>query len=283
MLQIKITTDNIFYYFKKISIRTVNNVPTLYKPLLILYALSKVSSRQKRLLPYSTIDKELNSIIDASFITLKHRNFHYAFGRLETDGLWEVEGQEKLKKSKSGDLEKSELIAKNIKGGFTDIVYTILRNNPKILKEIYLFFLNTYFDKSIDKILLSLSEYPVFKGRKMTLISNEGEPVSRWWIQKGISTIKTDREIFSSSNMRRARLEFIAGKNRLATIKGWMLAAQIIQNGKNSKEFELSDFGFSLFENDPKLEKSASWWAFHLSVCFSEINEPYASFFTHLD
>lgn len=117
----------------------------------------------------------------------------------------------------------------------------------------------------------------------MALISNEGEPVSKWWVQKGIDTIKIDREVFSSSNMRRARLELIAGKNRLSTIKGWMLAAQIIKNGRNSREFELSDFGFSLFENDPKLDKSASWWAFHLSICFSEINEPYASFFTNLD
>ncbi len=53
----------------------------------------------------------------------------------------------------------------------------------------------------------------------MALINNEGEPVSRAWVSKALSILKTDKEIFSTSNMRRARLEFIAGKNRLVTIK----------------------------------------------------------------
>ncbi len=117
----------------------------------------------------------------------------------------------------------------------------------------------------------------------MALINNEGEPISRWWISKAINIIKTDREIFSSQNMRRARIEFIAGKNRLSTIKGWMLAAQLIRNGKSSKEFELTDFGLSLTNNDPELNKSSTWWAFHLATCFSTSSEPYRSFFICLD
>jgi hypothetical protein len=117
----------------------------------------------------------------------------------------------------------------------------------------------------------------------MALISNEGEPCSRWWISKAIDIIKTDREIFSSNNMRRARLDLIAGKNRLTTIKGWMIAAQIIKNGRMNKEHELTDFGLAIHLHDPALEKSSTWWAFHLATCFSTVSEPYASFFLNLD
>jgi hypothetical protein len=117
----------------------------------------------------------------------------------------------------------------------------------------------------------------------MALISNEGEPVSKWWISKAIGIIKTDREIFLSGNMRRARLELIAGTNRLKTIKGWMIAAQIIRNGKTTREQELTDLGLAIYNNDPKLEKSSTWWAFHLSTCFSDASEPYSSFFLNLD
>lgn len=117
----------------------------------------------------------------------------------------------------------------------------------------------------------------------MALISNEGEPVSRWWISKAIDIIKVDREIFSSNNMRRARLELIAGKNRLATIKGWMLAAQIIRNGRTAKEHELTDFGLAINSHDSALEKSSTWWAYHLATCFSSVSEPYSSFFLSLD
>ncbi len=34
---------------------------------------------------------------------------------------------------------------------------------------------------------------------------------------------------------------------------------------------------------DPKLEKSSTWWAFHLATCFSNESEPYKSFFLNLD
>lgn len=117
----------------------------------------------------------------------------------------------------------------------------------------------------------------------MALISNEGEPVSKWWISKAIDIIKVDREIFASNNTRRARRELIAGTNRVKTIKGWMIAAQIIRNGKTSKEQELTNFGLAIYNNDPKLEKSSTWWAVHLAICFSEVNEPYTSFFLNLD
>lgn len=117
----------------------------------------------------------------------------------------------------------------------------------------------------------------------MALISNEGEPVSRWWISKTIDIIKTDREIFSGNNMRRARLELIAGKNRLTTIKGWMIAGQIIKNGRSNKELELTVFGLAIHRYDHALEKSSTWWAFHLATCFSTVSEPYPSFFLNLD
>ena len=117
----------------------------------------------------------------------------------------------------------------------------------------------------------------------MALINNQGEPISKWWVTKGLQVIKIDRHIFSSSNLRRARCEFIAGSNRLGTIKSWLSAAQLIDNGRNSREYELTDFGLAVSKNDSRLDKSATWWAFHLALCFSEDSQPYPSFFTSLE
>ncbi len=61
-----------------------------------------------------------------------------------------------------------------------------------------------------------------------------------------------------------------------------MLAAQLIQKIK-SGEYELTDFARAVDKNDFKLEKSSTWWSIHLAICFSERNEPYASFFTSLE
>lgn len=117
----------------------------------------------------------------------------------------------------------------------------------------------------------------------MALINNQGEPISKWWITKSLQVIKTDRQIFSSANLRRARCEFIAGANRLTTIKSWLLAANIIQNAKTSREYELTDFAETILKNDPRMEKSATWWAFHLGLCFSQDSQPYPNFFTSLE
>jgi len=117
----------------------------------------------------------------------------------------------------------------------------------------------------------------------MALISNEGEPVTRWWVSKGLEIVKAEKDIFSKSNMRPARLKFIAGANRLGTIKGWMASALLIDNKKSSREYELTDFGLALIDNDPKLLKSSSWWSFHLALCFSNNSEPYPAFFLGLE
>jgi hypothetical protein len=117
----------------------------------------------------------------------------------------------------------------------------------------------------------------------MALISNEGEPVTGWWLSKGIELVKSERDIFSRSRMREARQKLIAGANRVTTIKGWMLAAQLINNKQSSREYELTDYGLAIFDNDPNLSKSSTWWSFHLSLCFSPLSEPYPTFFKGLE
>lgn len=117
----------------------------------------------------------------------------------------------------------------------------------------------------------------------MALISNEGEPVTRWWISKGLEVVKTERDIFSKSKMRSARLKFIAGANRLGTIKGWMSSSQLVDNKKSPREYELTNYGLAILDNDPKLVKSTTWWSFHISLCFSPNSEPYPYFFKGLE
>lgn len=117
----------------------------------------------------------------------------------------------------------------------------------------------------------------------MALISNEGEPVTRWWLSKGIELVKSERDIFSRARMREARQMLIAGANRVTTIKGWMLAAQLINNRQSPREHDLTDYGLAIFNNDPNLSKSSTWWSLHLSLCFSPVSEPYPTFFKSLE
>lgn len=77
--------------------------------------------------------------------------------------------------------------------------------------------------------------------------------------------------------MREARAAFISGKNVLDSIRGWLLAANVISRDR-SKYF-LTDFGKRLLSVDPRMETAASWWSIHLSICFSGRSEPYRALF----
>ena len=116
----------------------------------------------------------------------------------------------------------------------------------------------------------------------MALIGNQKFALSRWWASKGIELIKNNRDLFSKAKLRETRREFIAGTNVVDGIQGWLLAAQLINRIKIG-EYELTNFARAILSNDPKLEKSATWWTIHLSICFSDRSEPYASLFLSLD
>lgn len=116
----------------------------------------------------------------------------------------------------------------------------------------------------------------------MALIGTQKFAISKWWAGKTIELLKSNRDIFSKAKMRDVRKELIAGSHVIKSIQGWMQAAQVIKSVK-SGEYELTDFGRAIYNNDPKLEKSSSWWAFHLSICFSKRCEPYNQFFLCLD
>jgi hypothetical protein len=116
----------------------------------------------------------------------------------------------------------------------------------------------------------------------MALIGNETFPLSQFWASKSILLIKNNRDIFSKARHREIRKELIAGSSVVKGIRGWLLAAQLINNIKTG-EYELTNFARALLNNDPKLEKSASWWTVHLAICFSDRSEPYNQFFCNLD
>ena len=151
---------NTFSLFMSICVRKVQGNYTLYKPILLLYALSKCYSGEQRLIEFSKIEIALNDIFNKCFESLNHRSFHYAFGRLENDGIWEIENSSELERSNSGDLMKSELLKKNIYGGFTRDIHKELYDDKKLLVSIANSLLNRYFPFKDHKTLLSVLGLP---------------------------------------------------------------------------------------------------------------------------
>ena len=151
---------NISELFENINVRISNGKPNLYKPVLILYALKKCYLKEDRLTSFKIIDVELNDIFKQCLLDENYHNFHYAFGRLENDGIWEITNSFNLKRTDSGDLSKSELIQKNIKGGFTKEIYQALSTDSELLFTVSNQLLNRYFSPSQQQALCSILELP---------------------------------------------------------------------------------------------------------------------------
>lgn len=107
-----------------------SNGLALHKPLLLLYALGRLINDNARMLSFSEVDKVLNQLLKRFHYpgSLKS-NTHYPFGKLENDGIWEVEHSANLMRTSAGHLLKTELLFKNIHAGFTPDVFTELVNN----------------------------------------------------------------------------------------------------------------------------------------------------------
>lgn len=144
------------------------------------------------------------------------------------------------------------------------------------------YWLSDQIDKNIEVPIITKPLKIEINEMSITLLKNDTAPITRWWVSSALKEIQKDGSIFSFQKLRIARTSLIAGSNRVkATIKNWMIAANLIISKGNS--FEITDgHGLIIIRCDPQMEKAASWWSFHINVFFSVKGEPYGSFFNIL-
>lgn len=128
---------------------------SLHKPILLLYVLAQCHHKKERMLNFYSIDKAFKSLFLNLSINGKYENSHYPFGKLENDGIWEVENSKNLKRTSVGHLSKKELLDENIHGGFIEEIYSSLLTDEKLLKEIFKLILFTYVNENLHKKVLT--------------------------------------------------------------------------------------------------------------------------------
>ena len=145
----------IIYLFEHIKPYKAHGEIHLHKPLLLLYALGVCANSMPRLISYCIINKELQKIFSAFYpFGNIAANTHYPFGRLENDRLWEIQDSTNLRRTSVGHLIKSELIQKNIKGGFTQEVYDALVEDKNLIIECARLLLYKYFPAEQHQAIL---------------------------------------------------------------------------------------------------------------------------------
>ena len=85
-----------------------------HKPLLLLLAMGRTVRGEARLACYSEIEKPLTGLLKHFGPPRQAHHPEFPFGRLVKDELWEIPEEASLRRTRSGDLLRSELIARGI-------------------------------------------------------------------------------------------------------------------------------------------------------------------------
>ena len=106
-----------------------------HKPLLVLVALGRVARAETRLARYEQdIERPLTYLLERFGPPRKAFHPEYPFSRLPNDGLWEIPGRESLPATVQGDLHRSGLIEREVKGGFPEPIYELLLSEPDLIQ-----------------------------------------------------------------------------------------------------------------------------------------------------
>ena len=140
---------------KILNIRTWQrgDIRAPHKPLLLLYTLGRVSRGEPRLVPYAKAGEDLRKLLIEFGPYRKVHYPSYPFIKLCNDGdFWELEGCQTLNTTK--DWTDRELIENNTCGGFSGEVYTLLKNDRKLIKDLAGLILDQYFDDTLQQDIL---------------------------------------------------------------------------------------------------------------------------------
>jgi len=152
---------DILQRFENIRAYKEEGISSVHKSVMLLIALAYCYKQHDRLIPFSRLDNEFRRFFFKFNLLGKHENSHYPFGKLENDGIWEVDNSKNLKRTSVGHLYKTELLEKDISGGFTEEIYTALKDDKKLILSIVNRLLSQYFSCQQHSQFLSALDFPI--------------------------------------------------------------------------------------------------------------------------
>ncbi|WP_433990387.1 hypothetical protein SuNHUV7_20280 (plasmid) [Pseudoseohaeicola sp. NH-UV-7] len=137
------------------SIRTYSKDGKLapHKPLLLLYALSKLKNERIRRIVFNDAEDIVSPLIKTYGPFRAKASVAYPFARLANDksNIWWVEEHEK---NVSGDLSVTEARDRRLKAGFSDDVLAALEADPKLIDNLAFDVLERNFPPSLHQDIL---------------------------------------------------------------------------------------------------------------------------------
>lgn len=141
-------TFDLINKFQNIVVWKKGNQRAPHKPLLLLYALSQVG--ENRYISYKIVHERISYLLKEFGPQRKSYHPEHPFVRLKNDGIWEL-NTSIVKNEFSSKL----LLANNVLGGFTEEIYQLLLNNPKLIEDLAHIILIQHFPETFHQDILN--------------------------------------------------------------------------------------------------------------------------------
>lgn len=130
------TKEEIIQKFKSLKVWKRGNKVAPHKPLLVLYAISKLQRGENQLIPYTEIEEKLTELLNIFGTSQSKPRPHYPFWRLREDNVWQVTNADLIGQTSKGDAHVTDLKRHNVSGGFHEVIAHHLQNDSSLTLEI---------------------------------------------------------------------------------------------------------------------------------------------------
>ena len=121
-----------------------------HKPLLLLLAFGRLWRGQPRLASYAhDVEEPLKQLLRDFAPWRKVLHPENPFWHLQTEGLWELVGDARLKVARGRGATRSALVKHNMGGGLPETLYKLLRRDSKLVREATALLLRKHFPESM--------------------------------------------------------------------------------------------------------------------------------------
>lgn len=145
--------DDLLKRFESVRVFAKGGKLAPHKPLLLLYALSKLKSEKAERISFTDAEDVVSPLIQTYGPFNAKTTVAYPFARLANDKskIWWIDEYEK---NASGDLNLTEARDRKLQAGFSDDVLAAFRKNPKLIDNVAVNLLERNFSPSLHQDIL---------------------------------------------------------------------------------------------------------------------------------
>lgn len=157
------TREEIIGAFDRMRVWQRGDRRAVHKPLLVLFALSRIMNGQTDMIDWNIAEPYLRELLEEFGPDGSSQTCHNPFWHLKTDGLWQLDGPADMLSRPAGATPTlTELREHHVLGGFPPAMHDALSRDPSLILAIARRIVDAHFPESIRDDVLAAAGLPIY-------------------------------------------------------------------------------------------------------------------------